>query len=427
MKMRIFGCLFLAVFSANALAQGGTKSPYSQYGIGVLTDPSQGMNRGMNGVGMALWQGNQVNTLNPASYSSIDSLTMIFDAGLVGQTTNFKEGGLRQNASLGNFEYAVGSFRLVNKVGMAFGVLPLSNVGYEYTSTSSLGTGNGSVTQTYSGSGGLHQAFIGAGANVFGPLSVGANVAFLWGSIDRSVATAASSAVNGLTKSYSANVKNYKVDFGLQWRQPVGKTDYVTLGATFGLGHKLHADPEMLIISRNSYSGKSDTTKFVVSNGLSLPHSFGVGLAYQKGQRLVVAADATLQKWGSESFPRFNESANRYEPSSNVLKDRLSMNVGAQWVPNNQGRKFLQHVSYRIGAGYASPYYKINGQNGPDELSVSAGLGIPIMNGYNSRSVFNVSAQWVRSSASGFITENTFRINLGLTFNERWFAKWRVE
>ena len=24
-------------------------------------------------------------------------------------------------------------------------------------------------------------------------------------------------------------------------------------------------------------------------------------------------------------------------------------------------------------------------------------------------------------------SENTFRINIGLTFNERWFAKWKVE
>ena len=37
-----------------------------------------------------------------------------------------------------------------------------------------------------------------------------------------------------------------------------------------------------------------------------------------------------------------------------------------------------------IGAGfsYASPYLKINGQDGPRELSASLGVGIPIMNAY---------------------------------------------
>jgi hypothetical protein len=41
--------------------------------------------------------------------------------------------------------------------------------------------------------------------------------------------------------------------------------------------------------------------------------------------------------------------------------------------------------------------------------------------------LINISAQWARQSAKNFITENTFRINIGLTFNERWFAKWKVD
>jgi hypothetical protein len=40
--------------------------------------------------------------------------------------------------------------------------------------------------------------------------------------------------------------------------------------------------------------------------------------------------------------------------------------------------------------------------------------------------VLHISAQWTRSAATDLITENTFRINIGLTFNERWFAKWKV-
>ena len=60
-------------------------------------------------------------------------------------------------------------------------------------------------------------------------------------------------------------------------------------------------------------------------------------------------------------------------------------------------------------------------------MSATIGLGIPIMNGYNNRSILNISAQWVRQDSKMFITENTFRLNVGLTFNERWFSKWKVE
>ena len=95
--------------------------------------------------------------------------------------------------------------------------------------------------------------------------------------------------------------------------------------------------------------------------------------------------------------------------------------------PTPTSRHYLKRVHYRIGAGICTPYYKINGQDGPKDISVSLGLGLPIQNKYNSRSVVNISGQWVHSSAKDFITENMFRINVGITFNERWFAKWKVE
>ena len=58
---------------------------------------------------------------------------------------------------------------------------------------------------------------------------------------------------------------------------------------------------------------------------------------------------------------------------------------------------------------------------------MSAGFGIPIMNSYNSRSLLNISGQWVKNSADGLIKENVFRINIGLTFNEGWFKKWKMQ
>ena len=41
----------LAAISMTASAQGGTNSPYSQFGLGVLSDQSQSASRGMNGGG----------------------------------------------------------------------------------------------------------------------------------------------------------------------------------------------------------------------------------------------------------------------------------------------------------------------------------------------------------------------------------------
>ena len=411
----------MATAVMTASAQSSTKSPYSQFGIGILSDRSQGMSRGMNGVGIALQQSNIVNTMNPASYGSVDSLTMIFDASVTGQMTNFKEGNTQQNAKTANFDYIVASFRAWRNVGVSVGVLPLSNVGYSYQTTSTVNQEYGKLAETYSGEGGLHEAFIGFGWRILKPLSIGVNAGYVWGDLDRSVLTANSN-FGSLMKSYSTSVKSYKLDVGMQWRQPLNRNNVVTLGATMGIGHKLNADPKLDIINVS----KSDTTSYQISNGMELPWSMGVGLAWQHRDKLTIAADAELQQWGKTSFPSYIN--NTYTSTKDIMKDRLSLKAGAEWVPDaNDVRHYLKRVHYRFGAGLSTPYYKINGQDGPKDISVSAGFGFPIQNAYNSRSIVNISGQWVHSSAKDFITENMFRINIGITFNERWFAKWKVE
>jgi hypothetical protein len=67
--------------------------------------------------------------------------------------------------------------------------------------------------------------------------------------------------------------------------------------------------------------------------------------------------------------------------------------------------------------------------NGPREFGITAGLGLPITNRWNSGSYVNFGVQWSHrsASASSLVTENIFRINIGLTFNEAWFMKWKFK
>ncbi len=428
MKRKILSSLALACAATAAMAQSGTNSPYSQYGLGVLSDQSQGFNRGMNGLAIGLRYGNQVNALNPASYSAIDSLTMVFDVGLSGQVTHFKEGGITRNAKNADFEYAVAAFRAMPNVGISVGLIPFTNIGYNYSTTQRIGTSTSTSTETHSGSGGIHQAFLGVGWHIFGGLSVGANFSYLWGTYDKTISTSSSdSYVNSVEKTYSADVKSYKLDFGLQWQQKINKTDALTLGATVGIGHKLNADPYVTTTTSNSQSGASSDTTATVANGLAIPMTYGVGVSWTHANKLTVGVDYTLQQWGDVDIPATDASTGLYALRSGLLKDRHKVTLGGEWVPNEMGQNFFGRIRYRVGVAYATPYIKVNGQDGPKEYSVSAGFGIPITNGWNNRSLLNISAQWVRSEAAAFITENTFRINIGLTFNERWFMKWKVE
>lgn len=431
MKSRIilsFLGLVLLSLCCDIHAQTGTNSPYSQYGLGLLSEQSQGFNHGMGGLALGLRKGTVVNYLNPASYSAVDSLTMIFDVGLYGQVTNFNENGRKLNARNADFEYAVGSFRIMPHLGLGFGVIPFSNVEYSYSNTTSVGSSSIVSTESHKGTGGFHQAFLGLGWQPISCLSIGANVSYFWGNYDRSISIASSDGyVNTIVKSYISHVNNYKVDFGVQWQQILSSASTLVVGATYGMGHNLKADVEARTTSTNSQTAVVEEQSLVLSDALSVPHTFGLGAAYSYGRILTVGADYTLQKWGSLDFPEMDDRTGAFVKKRDLLADRHRLTLGGEYVPNIMSTRFFDRIHYRLGASYTTPYVKVNGQDGPREVSISAGFGIPIVNHYNNRSMLNVSGQWVRVTAPGLITENTFRLNVGITFNERWFMKWKVE
>lgn len=439
MKKILFSVILLAA-SFGIQAQNVTNSPYSQYGYGMLADQVNGASVGMSGLSLGWREGNSVNYGNPASYSALDSITFIFDAGVSGQITNFKEGSHKVNAQNTSFDYVVGAFRLFRHTGVAFGVMPYSNVGYNYYSnttvgqSTSTGTSQTTSTNTYSGSGGFHQVFVGIG---FEPVhtsstsfSVGVNGAYIWGDYTKSIVNNYSdSYVNTLSKYYLASVKSYKLDFAAQLRQKISKKDMLTFGASYTLGHDMSSDPECLVISNNSQTGVADTATYKSNGDLMMPTAFGAGVVWNHSGKWRVGIDWKMEKWGDVKYPMYEvvNEVPTYTMKGGQFQDRNRFILGAEFCPNEKGLKRRDRVRYRAGITYATPYLKINGADGPKEYGASVGVGLPIINGWNNRSMLNISASWTRLDASHLITENTFRITIGLTFNERWFAKWQLE
>ena len=54
---------------------------------------------------------------------------------------------------------------------------------------------------------------------------------------------------------------------------------------------------------------------------------------------------------------------------------------------------------------------------------------LPIVNYHNNRSIVNLALQYehVKPKMAGMVTENYIRLNIGISFNEKWFMKWKVE
>ena len=215
----------------------------------------------------------------------------------------------------------------------------------------------------------------------------------------------------------AVSVSDYKLDFGAQYTQDFGKKHSVTIGAVYSPKHNLNNDVTVTTQASTTVSNELDAT-------LGLPNSFGVGVTYNYNRQLTVGVDYSLQKWADVNYKGDDVDNDMHE--TYTYCDRHKISMGAEYIPNLIGRSYLAHIKYRLGAYYTTPYYKIGGKDAAREYGVTAGFGLPVP---RSRSILSISGQFVRVSGqeSTFVNENIFRVSIGLTFNERWFFKRRVE
>ena len=413
--------LLLTMVTGMAIAQNNTNSPYTRYGYGDLSDQSVGNSKAMGGIAFGLRDGAQINPLNPASYTAIDSLTFLFEGGVSLQNMNISGSGVKLNAKNSSFDYLAMQFRLHPRIAMSIGLLPFSNVGY---SVSDSKVDNGvSQTRSFTGDGGLHQLYGGIGVKVLKNLSLGVNASYFWGDITRTrtIIYPATSESYSYIQQMGVSISDYKLDFGTQYTLDFNKKHSMTIGAVFSPKHKLNNDYTVTTQVSTTNSNNLDAT-------LELPNTFGVGFTYNYDKRLTVGADYSLQQWSKTKFG-VNTSDDAVREDFNetyTYCNRHKVSVGAEYIPNLMGRSYLSHIKYRLGAYYTTPYYKIGGKEATREYGVTAGFGLPVP---RSRSILSISGQFVRISGqeSAFVNENIFRVSIGLTFNERWFFKRRVE
>ena len=438
---KIFTAAALVAFALPALSQtNGSNSPYSRYGFGLLGDGANAFNMGMSGTAYGMRNGTELNSKNPASYAAIDSLSFLFDFGLSLQNGNIGQNGVKTNAKNTSIDYINVGFRAAPRFGMSVGLMPYSTIGYNTSTSGTVANTNPEVTRTttFSGDGGLHEVYYGLGWAPHRNISIGANVGYLWGNLSHKVLMSYSeSSINTNRQVYETDVRSYKVDLGLQYVQPINKKNTLTLGFVYGLGHDINtrADYFNQTISSGSVT-MADTLH--ADNAYQLPHTFGLGLTWTHKNSLRVGVDYTFQKWGDVKFPEVLTDAtgnHTYRATKGQFTDMHKVAMGMEYIPNPEGIRWAQRVRYRAGFSFATPYItRISDGNGnfadgPRDYSASLGVALPIMNMHNNRSLLNISAQFehVAPKAAGMITENYLRICVGLSFNERWFMKWKAE
>ncbi|WP_367279729.1 hypothetical protein [uncultured Bacteroides sp.] len=403
--------------SLSVAAQSSTNSPYTRYGLGELAENGFTNNAAMGGIGYGLRSPHIINMINPASYSAVDSLSFMFDVGMSLKSSNYKEQGFNNNAKNSSFDNLAIQFRLHPRLGLAFGFIPYTTLGYSFNTTNAVdGNSNVTATNVFYGDGGLQMIMGGLGFKILDNLSIGVNAGYLYGKLNYQSSVSFNTTSDQTIVYNKLKVNSYVASLGIQYTQNINKNDNITLGMVYSLGHDLNSEETQgtQVTDNSSYTS---TTEKVIEDSYGIPSSFGLGAVYNHKANWTIGADYTLQKW----------SKTKYNNLKNAYTDRSKMSVGAEFLPNPMGRNYLKRIRYRVGAYYATPYLKLPQCEGPSEYGISAGFSLPLYM-FQRNSILNITGQYVHvsPSVSNMLSENRFVIKIGLTFNEHWFMKWKV-
>lgn len=418
---KIFVTAALAVAIIIPTMAQNEQSPYSKFGYGMVKDYATSMQRNMGGVGIAMTGGRQINVMNPASYAGIDSLTLLWDIGVDLTRLWSKENDATGKSFGGGLDYLTLQFPIGKYMGGSIGLVPYTSVGYSFGGEINDDEGNPTGTTSFTGTGGLNELYVGISGRLFKGFTIGANVAYQFGTIiNDSYITDDSGSANTLFEQ-SMEIRDWNILLGVQYTKEFRQLHKFTLGATYSPKKDFHGKTwgTNYDISADS---SPDTIAYTRMNGeYTKPNAYGVGLSYTYNNRLTIEGDFTYQDWSKATFDRLRDNDGNYVSEETNFADRWKTALGMQFVPKTRGNYF-QRIAYRCGAYYSRDYIMV-GNNNIREYGVSVGFGLPTL---GTKTIINLGLEYKRRSAypaSNLVSENYFNLTIGVNFNE--FAFWQ--
>ena len=438
MIKRLEKILLISVFmliGVCASAQDGTYgaySPYSIYGVGEVSKGGTAYTRSMGGVGIASRNKRFINITNPAAVTARDTLSFMADFGLVQKNTLFSQGDLRSAKNTFNIYDFVMSFPIWKSSAFMVGITPFSDVGYDFSHVEkdpSIIGHTGNITYDSYGTGSVYQIFLGAGATFWKRFSVGAELIYYFGNIDKVVnMDYANTSYRSINSGNDIAVRGVTGKFGLQYEQKLGGDVSIIAGATYRLGTNLTGYSTSYRYANQS--SVSDTLNFrtdtLKGSGLKFGDELGVGISVKGGDKWAAEFNYTRSDWtqsGMGSAAGFAVKGNmNFTPAVSQ-----SFRAGFEIVPNrNDIRYYLKRCAYRAGVYYDQEYYKVNGNN-IHTYGITLGVTLPVFRWYNGISIgvdFGQRAFNPRTaSESNVVREQYVSFNLGFNIHDIWFQK----
>lgn len=404
------------LFSLTLFAQESSSSPYSFYGIGDVKFKGTVENRSMGGISV-LPDSIHMNIINPAHYASL-KLTNFAIGGTYANSkskTEIQEGKARRT-SLDYLAVAVP----VGKLGIGFGLIPYSSVGYKIEKRP---TSTNLTYSNYTGTGGINKVFVGFGYKLTKDLNIGADIQYNFGTIE----TTNSRYLSGLDfiqygtrENNISDVRGVNFDLGLSYQTKVN--------SKYSFFSSLTYTPEAKLTFQNSRAielvqflatgavSVIETNDIAISDTkIKLPSKIAFGSGFGEVKKWLVGGEITLLQ-NSVLSNRFTDIQGA------TFENTVRYSVGGFFIPNyNSYSNYLKRIVYRGGFRYENTGLVIQNKS-INDVAGTFGMGLPLSGTFSN---INIGLEIGKRGTKYYnlVQENYFNISVGLSLSDRWFVK----
>ncbi|MEL6810450.1 MAG: hypothetical protein AAFP76_03825 [Bacteroidota bacterium] len=409
MLKRIFIVIMLLT-GGLAIAQQGSTSPYSFFGIGELKFRGTVENRLMGGLGV-YGDSIHLNIQNPAAISGL----RLVNYSIAGshKFDRLETSSESQNATTTSLDYlAIGI--PMGKFGASFGLIPFTSTGYKLQSETT-----NSLTQ-YEGTGGLNKAFFQLAYQITSQLSIGVDANYNFGNIENVASTTQDGVQFGTRETNRSDLLGFSYNFGAMYKTMISEQLELVSSVTYTPETDFSSEnsrvlettltlPSGTITPVDSRDIEVSDTDFTFPSELT----FGAGLG--KPKKWFVGGEYTSQKTS-------NFTNRTFELENVIFEDASRYSIGGFYIPNyNALGSYWKRVVYRGGFRFEETGINVNGES-INEFGISFGVGIPVGRLFSN---VNLGFEFGKrgTTNAGLVEETFFNTFISLSLNDRWFEK----
>jgi len=415
--------LSLFLLSIQSFAQKNNTSPYSFFGIGEESSLKTVEEINMGQIGAAFNSPYQITFTNPAALAHLQFTT--YTIAVENKALKIDDGTNTGNASTATLSYFAIGVPIGNKAGFSFGLQPNTSVGYSLTEE--FRNSNDELTEinNFKGDGGTNRVFLGLGYKLPKNITVGIEAAYVFGSIENTLLNRRAGVNLATMHRTDSEVKGFTAKAGIQYNTKI--TEKLTLkgGGVVNFKNNLSNDGQELLFTLINTSEEvifprdtlvNNSFKSTVKKPLNTVLSIGVGeenkwyagLEYSF-QNALEFTDGVLN----------NNTKVSYETSNRI-------SIGGFYTPKiNSISSYFDRVTYRAGFNYKQTGLVVDNSS-INDFGISFGVGLPI-----GRQLSNLNLGFELGKRgeinNSLIKENYFNFRLGLTLNDKWFNKRKIQ